>query len=210
MLMPTLALCLAVSLFAPPEARATDDPWDQTNGLYVGRAIGGSADLVTVEMRGGSLVVLAPGSVGLLSLGHWELVGPGGKGGDLQLAANGNRRATMTRAGKLAKAPRKSDVALRLRLWPERKDAVLCMTEPGSKATTIRNVPPPGATAPLDAGITCYELHQVSSLAPTVAPPPSPAQPDFECMRECRQQNMMRAVGPDVIDADCRAACTQR
>ena len=38
----------------------------------------------------------------------------------------------------------------------------------------------------------------------------APAEPDFECMRECRQQNMMHAVGPDVIEADCRASCTKR
>jgi len=34
-------------------------------------------------------------------------------------------------------------------------------------------------------------------------------EPDFECMRECRQQNMMRAVGIEQIEADCKATCTK-
>ncbi len=48
-------------------------------------------------------------------------------------------------------------------------------------------------------GVKCYTL----TAAPVSAPTPDP-----ECMRECRQQNMMRAVSAEQIDEDCRKTCT--
>lgn len=192
-------------------AAATDDPFEQTNGVYVGHVIGRSADTVTVELRGTSLVVLDPKAIAVLTTDGWQHVGPGGKGGDFRLATSGMARALATRAGKLEKAPKTPVVALQMRLWPEDKKAVLCVTDPARPGVKITRVPPSGAAEAPGAGVTCYDLVRVFS--PLDVPPrgdlPAP-EPDFECMRECRQQNMMRAVGPEVIDADCRAACTRK
>ena len=212
MMMPMLAVCLAVSLLGAPDAKATDDPYDQTNGVYVGSAFGDRLETVTIELRGSSMLVLAPSAIAINSVARWELAGPGGKGGDLQYKTTGTLRTVVTRSGKARQAAKKSDFLVRLRLWPERKEAVLCVSDPRKKLTEIPRVPAPGATGPIDAGITCYELQRVSSLASSapIEPAPAPPVPDFECMRECRQQNMMRAVGPEVIDADCRAACTSK
>lgn len=80
------------------------------------------------------------------------------------------------------------------------------MTEPGAKVQTIERVPVPETTQPPEPGVTCYALQQLAAPAQVVTPVPE-LTPDFECMRECRQQNMARAVGPDVIEADCRAVC---
>lgn len=192
-------------------AGATDDPFEQTNGVYVGHVIGRAADPVTVELRGTSLVILDPKAIAVLTTERWRHVGPGGKGGDFRLASDGLARAMASRAGDLKKAPKTPAVSLELRLWPADKKAVLCVTDPTRPGTKITRVPPSGTSEPPGAGVTCYDLVRVYS--PLDVPPrgdlPAP-EPDFECMRECRQQNMMRAVGPEVIEADCRAACTKK
>ena len=42
-----------------------------------------------------------------------------------------------------------------------------------------------------------------------VGPGTEHAEQDLEvCMTDCRKQNAMRAVGPEVIEADCTASCT--
>jgi hypothetical protein len=192
-------------------AGATDDPFEQTNGVYVGHVMGRAADNVTIELRGTSLVILDPKAIAVLTADRWQLAGPGGKGGDFTLKADGEARAMASRAGETKKAPKTPKVALQMRLWPEDKRAVLCVTDPNKPGTKITRVPPSGAAEAPGAGVTCFDLVRVYS--PLGAPPrgdfPAPV-PDIECMRECRQQNMMRAVGPEVIEADCRAACRNK
>jgi hypothetical protein len=50
-------------------------------------------------------------------------------------------------------------------------------------------------------GVNCFKL------MPLGVPSPAPGPEDPECMRECRQQNMMRAVSAEQIDEDCRKTC---
>ena len=50
-------------------------------------------------------------------------------------------------------------------------------------------------------------IDRPDALIDVELPVPEPG-PDFECMRECRQANMPRAVSPEVIDEDCRRTCT--
>jgi|GEM_PF-2193711 len=214
MLLPMLAMCLVASLLAAPNASATDDPYEQTDGLWVGHEIGKAGSRVTFELRGSSLVLLDQSTIGIMTVGRWEVAGPGGKGGDIQLATTARASASATRSGQVKAAPKNLQRIVRLRLWSARKQAVLCASDHRKKLSAIQRVPSfEDAGANPEAGVTCYALRQawsprdepVAPGAPVVAPP----EPDFECMRECRQQNMMRAVGADVIDADCRAACTQ-
>ncbi len=196
----SVLLCLITTA-----AFATDDPYEQTDGLYVGHEIGRPAQRVTIELRGSSLVILDRESIGAMAIDRWEIAAAGGKSGDLQWKATGTPKLIATRAGRTRPPPKKTSL-LRLRLWPTRQQAVLCMTEPGSKITKIDRVPVPETTTAPDPGVTCYALRQVSSPAQVVTPAPE-LVPDFECMRECRQQNMARAVGPEVIEADCQAVC---
>lgn len=202
MLKPILSVLLCLSTSA---ALATDDPYEQTDGLYVGHEIGKPAQRVTIELRGSSLVILDREAIGAMAVDRWEIAAAGGKSGDLQWKATGTPKLVATRAGK-TRPPPKGTSALRLRLWPTRQEAVLCMTEPGSKVVKIDRVPVPETTTPSPAGVTCYALTQLVAPAQVVTPVPEPG-PDFECMRECRQQNMARAVGPEEIEADCRAVC---
>jgi len=42
-----------------------------------------------------------------------------------------------------------------------------------------------------------------------VGPGTEHAEQDLEaCMAQCQKQNAMRAVGPEIIEADCKASCT--
>jgi hypothetical protein len=198
-------LSLAALLYASPDARATDDPFHLTDGVWVGHVIGQAGERVTVELSGTSLVILDAATIAILSYDRWQVAGPGGKLGDVQLEANGKALAMASRAGQTKKAPSTPASALRMRVWPEQRKAVLCASDPTKKGVSITRVPATGATGGVDPGVTCYELVQVWSPAAA-----APGEPDFECMRECRQQNMMRAVGPEVIEADCRASCTKR
>lgn len=217
MLIPMLAVCLVASMLGAPEAKATDDPFEQTDGLWVGDQIGDSLERVTFELRGKSMVLLAPNTVAVLSLGRWEVAGPGGKGGDIQLKTTATALAGASRSGMVKAQPKGLVSLVRLRLWTARKEAVMCVSDPRKKIAAIRVVPSWGDNnKDIEAGVTCYSLRQAYAPADAVAPVPAPAPPippekapDFECMRECRQQNMMRAVGPEVIDADCRAACSK-
>lgn len=212
MYLPLLSLCLVLSATAlsPWGAHATDDPWDQVDGLYVGHLMGKAGARVSVELRGPSLVVLDPDGVVVMRIERWEIAGPGGKLGDLQYQAKAAALGTMRRDGRAKVTGKNRAIQVRLRWLPERQVAVLCTTSPGSKAG-LERVPPPGIDDAPATGVTCYDLARVFS--PTAGDRPNdpglPA-PDFECMRECRQQNMMRAVGPEVIEEDCRKACTQK
>jgi hypothetical protein len=203
MFLPSLAVCLAASMFAAPETFATDDPFEHTNGVFVGHVMGKAAQRVTLEMRGTSLVVLESEGISVMALEPWQIAGPGGKAGDLQWKTTATAKGAISRSGKTKGPPKEARVGVRLRLWPENEKAVLCATRPGDK-TPIERVPPSGAGDAPGGGVTCYDVTRV--WAPIGGEP----APDFECMRECRQQNMARAVGPEVIEADCRRACTQR
>lgn len=211
MYLPLLSLCfvLSASVLSTPEGRATDDPWDQVDGLYAGHQIGKAGARATVELRGPSLVILDPDGVFVMRVERWELAGPGGKLGDIQYKAKAAALGAIARDGRTNGAPKSNASQVRLRWFPEHKQAVLCATAPGSKAT-LERVPPPGAGDAPGAGITCYDLVRVFSPSDLGRDndPGLPA-PDFECMRECRQANMMRAVGPEVIEEDCRKACAK-
>lgn len=207
MFLPLLSLCfvLSATVLGAPGSRATDDPWDQVDGLYAGHPIGKPGTRVTIEMRGPSLIIMDPDAILVMRVERWEIAGPGGKLGDLQWKSKATAQGAIARDGKSKGAPRNPESQVRLRWFPEHKKAVLCATRPGDKAT-IERVPPPGAGDATGAGITCWDLVRVWSPS---APDPGLPAPDFECMRECRQANMMRAVGPNVIEEDCRKECTR-
>lgn len=207
-----LSACVIATLMAfSAPAHSTDDPFEVTDGVYVGHVIGSPGDHVVVELRGTSLVILDPKGVAILSYDRWVVAGPGGKAGDIQLKADGQALGMGSRAGKMRKAPPSPATALRLRMWPERDKAVLCATDPHAEGAKITRVPASGASGGVAKGVVCYDLAQVwSPTAPATGDKRPLPEPDLECMRECRQQNMMRAVAAEVIDADCRAACTKR
>lgn len=212
MYLPLLSLCLVLSATAlpTPGAHATDDPWDQVDGLYVGHQMGTAGARVSVELRGPSLVILDPDGVAVMRVERWELAGPGGKLGDLQYKAKAAALGKLGRDGRAKVTPKHRASEIRLRWFPGRQVAVLCTTLPGSKAT-LERVPPPGSDDAPGAGLACYDLARVFSPTAGQRPvDPGVPAPDFECMRECRQQNMMRAVGPEVIEEDCTKACTQK
>ena len=214
-MLPTLLLCLALQAPpAPPDPKSPDaarsDAID-ADGVYVGVALGPdkARPPVTIELRGACLVISDETALALATIDAWKLAGPGGKGGDLVLQTRGHYQGSITRGGTWRPPARKAPtVTFRMRLWPERKAAMLCATDPMKKGAVIDRVPPLGADVS-PPGTTCWEVAvvwQPSTPPPSTAPP----EPDFECMRECRQQNMMRAVGPEVIEEDCRKACTQK
>ena len=79
----------------------------------------------------------------------------------------------------------------------------LCASNLGSP---IRASVAPLASQPKEAQIRCFELTQWQ--ARPALPPSSRAERFNGCVRACTRQNMMRAVGPDVIEADCRRECS--
>lgn len=210
-MLASLLLCLAF------QAAPAQDTTIDADGVYVGGVLAPVSKAprpqVTIELRGTSVVIADGDAVTLATIDGWKLAGPGGKGGDLVLGARGHFQGTLARTGAFRPAPRKAPaVSFKMRLWPERKAAMLCATDPMKKGAVIDRVPPLG-TDVSPPGTTCWELALTWEPAPAPAPAPGPAPapvpaPDFECMRECRQQNMMRAVSAEVIEADCRATCT--
>lgn len=200
---------VAVAACASP-ALATDDPAVQLGGVYVGTTMDKKREPVTIELRGNSLVVLDPEGVAIVAIDAWELAGPGGKAGDVHYKARAFAKVASTREGKVRGTPKSSMLSLRLREWPGQKLAVLCATRPGDKAT-IERVPTHGSSEAVPETLTCWDLTRVYAPAVEAAPVPDKpkVEPDFECMRECRQQNMMKAVGAEVIEEDCRRACTK-
>lgn len=184
-------------------ARA-EDPFAVTDGVYVGHVLGKPAERVTVELRKSGVVVLDDANVRVAEVDGWSLAGPGGKGGDLQLKAVATAKSWTTRAGKALPVRVGAKSAVRMRVFPEQKTAVFCASAPDAKTGAPRRVPAPGSGDSAEPGVTCYDLVRVWQPGVAVV-----KDPDFECMRECRQQNMMRAVGVEQIEADCKATCAK-
>lgn len=185
------------------DAARAEEPYAATDGVYVGHVLGKPAERVTVELRQRGVVVLDDANVRVAEVDGWSLAGPGGKGGDLQLKAVATAKSWTTRAGKALAVRVGAKSAVRLRVFPEQKTAMFCASAPDAKTGAPRRVPAPGSGEGAEPGVTCYDLVRVWQPGGVVK------DADFECMRECRQQNMMRAVGIEQIEADCKATCTK-
>jgi hypothetical protein len=177
-----------------------------TNGIWAGRELGSAPDAwVTLDIRGATMV-LTDGHAVWVGTSAWKVGGPGTKSGALDLDVTLKLQAAVTLNGRPSRVRAGQKSALRVRLDPQGAGLAFCMTPPGSPAAR-----PSSATDALQGrGIRCFELQQIATApaSPRVLRPPP--EPDFECMRECRQQNMARAVSADQIDADCRRACAPR
>jgi hypothetical protein len=160
-------------------------------GVYVGGRAGTPDRDVTVDLRDGRLVLVDDARVEVVSLGPMTATADGmarWKASWKPLASFGPRRkGTPTAMGpgqlELARGP---SGALSLCFVSARATR---------SAPSLTVTPPPGARH----GVTCYDL----------VPLRAALTPDFECMRECRQQHMMRAVSAEQIEADCVSQCTR-
>jgi len=199
-----LALGMGGLVTAGGEAARAEEPFAVTDGVYVGHVLGKPAERVTVELRKSGVVVLDDANVRVAEVDGWSLAGPGGKGGDLQLKAVATAKSWMTRAGKALPVRAGAKSAVRLRVFPEQRTAVFCASAPDAKTGAPKRVPAPGSAEAAEPGVTCYDLVRVWQPEAVMV-----REPDFECMRECRQQNMMRAVGIEQIEADCKAVCAK-
>ena len=159
-----------------------------------------SANWVTLQLRGKALIFTDARSV-WVGTSTWQIGGPGTKAGALDFDVAWKLQAALTLNGGPSRIRPGQKSLLRVRLDPGGATLAFCMTPPGSPAKRPSSASDAGA----GHGIRCFDLKRVA-----VAPPVPAAEPDFECMRECRQQNMARAVSADQIDADCRRACAPR
>ena len=177
-----------------------------TDGIWAGRELGSAPDeWVTLDIRGATMVLTDARAV-WVGTSAWRVGGPGTKGGALDFDVTLKLQAAVTLNGRPSRIRPGQKSALRVRLDRQGAGLAFCMTPPGSPAKR-----PSSATDALQGrGIRCFELQQVATAPATpnvLRPPP---EPDVECMRECRQANMARAVSADQIDADCRRACAPR
>jgi hypothetical protein len=203
--MRPIAIAVSSVLCLAPSAMATEDPSDVVDGVYVGHRIG-SEDKVTVELRGGSLVVLDPNAVSVGRVDGWALAGPGTKTGGLRFKAEVKPLSHTTRSGKTKPARAGGVSFMRLHLEAQSSEAALCLTAPGSKAPPPTGVPVRGARTS-EPGATCFELTRVWRPAHQMEPTTRPPGPD--CVAECVTRNQMRAVGHELIESDCRAECAR-
>ncbi len=183
-------------------------------GVWAGRETGASAgdssrasasrssqaNWVTLQVRGKALIFTDARSV-WVGTASWQIGGPGTKAGALDFDVTWKLQAALTLNGGPSRIRPGQKSLLRVRLDPGGATLAFCMTPPGSPAKRPSSASDAGA----GRGIRCFDLKQA-----LVAPPVPAAESDFECMRECRQQNMARAVSADQIDADCRRACAPR
>ncbi|TNF30089.1 MAG: hypothetical protein EP329_14240 [Deltaproteobacteria bacterium] len=208
-------LAALATLLAAPAAGARSPGVAQ--GTWIGTEEGLRAGTVTVFVHGDRLV-LADAVEVLVARATWKPHGPGTKDGRLTMrvdldvqglfAADGKPTKRLRGRGKRLGTAVVGDDTMRL-CWAESADEkqrpkASRGAEEWSKSTL------------------CLDLTLVASGAapPSIRPRPTPP-PDGsalnpppriqpageECMRECRQHNMARAVAPEVIDADCRKSC---
>ncbi|MCC6622854.1 MAG: hypothetical protein IT385_16465 [Deltaproteobacteria bacterium] len=187
----TLAMMTAVTV-AGASARAGD-------GVWVGREKGVDANVVVLERRGDAIVLSDDAGV-RITRATFVVAGPGGKGGALSYDVDLVTQLAATRVGAPMPGQRKG--AKQLARWREDVEAGtidMCLS------TGKKQVRPPRATEVMQ-DVRCFTLARVNVPAWGVDVP-APGAPTPECMRECRQANMMRAVSPEAIDEDCRKTC---
>lgn len=186
-------------------ARATEDPGDVVNGVYVGHRVG-SDDKVTIELRGASMVVLDPNTVSVGRVDGWAIAGPGTKTGGLQFKAEVAAISQTTRAGKTRPVKAGPKSFMRLHLAPDTAEAGLCLTAPGSKVPAPTRVPSRGASQS-EPGATCFELTRVWRPAAALVPVEPAVNP--QCVAVCVTRTQMKGVGAEQVEADCRAECAK-
>lgn len=177
----------------------------RADGVWVGEdAVERKDGPVVVELRKGWLVVSDAAGV-WQGKAHFEVAGPGTKGGDLTFDVDVAVAGGATRAGLALKGYAKGRKVLGK--WQENSlDGHLsaCLSLPGARPSR-----PPRAADHPTPGSRCFTAARVSDLS--IAPvPPAAVEPDFECMRECRQHSQMKAISIDAIEAECRATCTPK
>jgi len=165
------------------------------DGVWIGRETGAFDNVVVLEKRGNT-VMLSDQSGVAISQATFTVVGPGGKGGELNYDVDLQTAIATTRAGlAITTQPKGTKQLARWREDTEAGTIRFCMSS-GPKV-----VRPPRANEVIK-GVRCFELQRARVPAPPAAVAPGPT-----CMRECRQANMMRAVSPEAIDEDCRRIC---
>lgn len=215
-LAPVAAAALALLAASPGEARSPGP----VQGVWQGASSDASRGVATVYVNGDSLVLMDDSGI-VVTSATWRHHGPGTKDGRMtlhvDLAVSGRFLPSGGPAPKARRASAKwlgsavvGDDAARLCV----AETALEKARPGFRS----DVSVPGPTQ-----LRCYDLTRVADAGKAMPrrvppqltppdgnapnPPPTILPTARECMSECRQHSMMRAVSAEQIDADCRRTC---
>ncbi len=182
-----MRLSLFVVIIAASLSAATAVAQDRPEGLWSGSAEGKPGATVSVRFHKNTGVYLDGHGVTFF---NWTAKRSHEKQGKTRAADTDfhiQRRVSLKGQDR---PPEKASSILGVMRWSA-TTLRICVTEAGGK---LRPTLKPTARQNKKEKVTCLDLKQVGG--------------DFnQCVAKCVQRNMMRAVGPDVIEADCRRSC---
>lgn len=191
----TLALFLSLALLGGPALADIPRRIVPLDGLWVGGEEGYQSRVVSLRFEGSFMVFTDHGSVAFVS---WAPAGrESAVGGRHRLAADFTINTVTSLKGKPVQVSPNERVAKGLMRW-EKGALRVCASEPGKPLRAT--LAPRGAQKPA-ANVRCFDLTKV------VVGARGGAKAFNQCVMGCVRQNQMRAVGPDVIEADCRKEC---